>query len=137
MERDDYSFRTFRQEDRLPVITLVEENGLTKGVYGLLDPIISSADIIVAEHKGQVVGTVVMEDDKDHQNSTCVQFLVVDEQHRGKNLGKTLMDQAEEAMRSQSKSNSIVYPLESKPEVINFYKNRGYIYKEPKLKKKL
>ncbi len=137
MERKDYTIRAFEQSDRPEVIALIEENGLTKGVYGFLDGIISEAQVIVAENEGEVIGTVVMEDDVNHNNATCVQYLVVDANHRGKNLGKALMIHAEDLMKQQNKSASIVYPLESKPEVISFYRNLGYIHNAPKLKKKL
>lgn len=137
MERSGFTIRPFESQDRIDVIALVEENGLTKGVYGFLEPIIENADVLVAEKQGQVVGTVIVEDDTEHFNASCVQYLVVEPAHRGANIGKSLMNHAENLMRERNKATVVVYPLESKPEVIDFYKGLGYVHNAPKLKKKL
>lgn len=137
MERQAITIRNFEPQDRVGVVTLIEEHGLTKGVYGFLNNIIEESDILVAEHEGNVIGTVVVEEDRDHKNASCIQYLVVDSQHRGKNIGRDLVNGAEDIMRGQNRALSVVYPLESKAEVIEFYEKLGYVHREPKLKKQL
>jgi len=83
----------------------------------------TSSDILLLEHDGELAATVMVGDD-GHRG--WVYYLGVKPDHRGRGLGRTLMEAAEAWLRDRNAPKIQLMVREDNEAAIGFYKALGY-----------
>lgn len=96
-------YRPHRAEDVVAAVGLISDvyrevlgRDISKFIRGEVDRILSEFEseldlFLVAEHDGEVVGTVIMEHGNPSEDACNMQFLVVRPDHRGHGHGRELV----------------------------------------------
>lgn len=131
--RVTYSFRAADAVDATAIAALVdaaygqyvERLAMLPGPTTLdYDEVIRSRHVTVAEHRGQVVGVLVLNVDQD---KVMVENVAVHPTHRGVGLGRALLERAEAEARRAGSAELRLYTHEKMSENLALYAKAGYV----------
>ena len=83
--------------------------------------------ICVAEIDGRIVGFLSIEVHRERENYLYLDDFSVSKGHRGKGIGSTLMDEAEQYCRGIGFPSIYLHVEESNTNALRFYERRGFV----------
>jgi ribosomal protein S18 acetylase RimI-like enzyme len=133
MTKVDYSFRSATGADALKVAALVnaayghyvERLGmLLRSMTDDYTEVIANQHVTVAESHGTIVGVIVLAVDDE---GFLIDNIAVDSSHRGKGLGRALLESAEAEALSAGFDSIYLYTHEKMRENLALYSRIGYV----------